>query len=104
DLDELWLVVVFVVAILGSLVAAFYVVYIAPALLAEILVDGLLMTGLYKRLKGIEQRHWLRAAIRRTLLPVLLVATLFTIAGYAMQRAAPEARSIGDVWEHIRAA
>jgi hypothetical protein len=90
-----------IAAILAGLVAVFYVVYAAPALLAEILLDGVLLTGLYKRLKGIEQRHWLWSAVRRTLLPALLAAFFFSLAGYAMQKAAPEARSVGEVWRHF---
>lgn len=90
-----------IAAIIAGLVAVFYVVYAAPALLAEILLDGVLLTGLYKRLKGIEQRHWLWSAVRRTLLPALLAALFFSLAGFAMQKAAPEARSVGEVWRHI---
>ena len=91
-----------IVAIVAGLIASLYVVYIAPVLLAEILVDGVLVAGLYKRVKGIEQRHWLRAAVRRTLLPALLVALFFGVAGYALQSAVPEARKIGDVWREVR--
>ena len=105
DLDEGWLIILALVAIFGGLIASLYVVYIAPALLAEILADGLLMTGLYKRMKGAEQAkgagqiNWLRTAVRKTLLPALVVALFFSIGGYLFQRAVPTARSIGDVWK-----
>ena len=98
DLDDGWLIVVAVIVILGALFASFYVVYIAPELLAEILVDGLLVTGLYKRMKGLEERNWLGTALRKTLLPALIVAVLFSTAGYLFQKAVPDAHSIGDVW------
>lgn len=101
DLGEGCLIVVALIALIGGFVASLYIVYIAPALLAEILIDGVLLVGLYRRLKDIEQRHWLQAAVRRTLLPALLCAICFAVAGYAMQKAAPEAHSIGDVWKHI---
>jgi hypothetical protein len=101
-LEEGWLIVIGIAALLGGLIATFYIVYIAPALLAEILIDGALVAGLYRRVKRIEQRHWLNAAVRRTLVPVLLVALFFTVAGYALQRAVPEARTMGNVWHHIR--
>lgn len=91
-------VVALALAILAGLVVSFYVVWAAPALLAEILVDGLLVAGLYKRVKGVERRHWLRAAVRRTIVPVVLTVVSFTAAGYAMQRAVPEARSVGEFW------
>jgi hypothetical protein len=101
DLEEGCLIVVALIVLIGGLVASLYIVYIAPALLAEILIDGVLLVGLYRRVKHIEQRHWLQAAIRRTLLPALLCALCFAVAGYAMQQAVPEAHSIGDVWKHI---
>jgi hypothetical protein len=102
DLGEgcFWIVIP-VVAIIGVLAAMFYVVYIAPVFLAEILVDALLVAGLYKRLKKVEPRHWLRSCVRRTLLPVLLATALFIAAGYLMQRIAPDARSIGGFWQEI---
>ena len=46
DLDDGWWILIAVVALLGAAIAAFYVVYIAPALLAEILLDGVLLAGL----------------------------------------------------------
>jgi hypothetical protein len=100
-LDEgIWIVIA-IAAVAGALIAILYVVYVAPALLAEILVDGVLVAGLYKKLKGVEQRHWLRAAVRKTILPALIAALLFSLAGYALQKAAPKARSIGEVWREV---
>jgi hypothetical protein len=101
DLDEGWAVVVVIVAVVGALLAIFYVIYVAPVLLAEILVDGILVTGLYKKMKGIEQRHWLSTAVRKTLAPALIAATLFSLAGWALQRAAPKAQTIGEAWREM---
>lgn len=93
-----------IIAVVGVIVAMFYVVYVAPILLAEILVDALLVAGLYKRLKGIrEPRHWLLTVVRRTLLPVVIATALFIAAGYLMERIAPEAQSIGGFWREINA-
>ncbi|MDX6268838.1 MAG: hypothetical protein QOD28_61 [Acidobacteriota bacterium] len=102
DLDDgcFWIIIP-VAAIAGVLFLMFYVVYVAPVFLAEILVDALLLAGLYKRLKGVEPRHWLRSCVRRTLLPALLAVALFIAAGYLMERVAPEARSIGEFWREI---
>jgi len=102
DLGEgcFWIVIP-VVAIIGAVAAMFYVVYIAPVFLAEILVDALLVAGLYKRLKSVEPRHWLRSCVRRTLVPVLLAVALFIAAGYLMERIAPGAHSIGSFWQEI---
>ncbi|HEV2864156.1 MAG TPA: hypothetical protein VGX48_24375 [Pyrinomonadaceae bacterium] len=103
--DEGCLVVFAVVALAAAVVAgmlsAFYLVWVAPALLAEVLVDGLLVTGLYRKVKDLEGRHWLRAAVRRTVVPVALTLLFFTAAGYLMQKAAPEAHSIAGFWEAV---
>ena len=52
---------------LGGLIAVLYVVYVAPALLAEITLDALVAGGLYKAAKKIEGHNWLRTAIRKTI-------------------------------------
>ena len=101
DLDEGAFIVIAIAVIAGAVIAVLYVVYVAPALLAEILVDGVLVAGLYRELKGVEQRHWLRSAVRKTMLPALIAAVLFSIGGYALQRAAPKARSVGEVWKYV---
>jgi hypothetical protein len=101
DLDDGWFLLIVVVVLIAVLGAALYVVYIAPVLLAEILLDGVLLAGLYKQVKSIEHKHWLRSAVGRTALPAVVVIVIFTIGGYAMQRIAPEAHSIGEVWKHI---
>lgn len=102
DLEEGWLIVIASIALIASAFAALYVVYIAPALLAEILLDGVLMAGLYKRVKSIQHRHWLRSALRQTAVAAIVVAVFFTIAGFALQKVAPYARSIGEVWESLK--
>lgn len=99
DLEELGLLILAVVALLGGLIASLYVVYIAPALLAEILVDGVLLGGLYKQVKHIERKHWLRTAVRKTLVPAILCIIFFGVVGGALQMAVPEAKSIGEVWK-----
>lgn len=101
DLDELWLLILAAAALLAGLLSTFYIIYIAPSLLAEILVDGALVAGLYRRVKRIEERHWLRAAIRRTVLPAVLVALFFSVAGFAMHQAVPNAHTMGDVLQHV---
>ncbi len=97
DLDDLVLIALAVAAIIGGLLASLYIIWIAPVLLAEILVDSVLVAGLYKRVKKIEQRYWLKTAVAKTLLPAVLAALLFGGAGFAMQVIAPEAHSAGEV-------
>lgn len=84
--------------------AVVWVLWTAPILLAEVLVDGVVMTGLYRRLKhGPEPGHWLTGAIRRTWIPAVVVALLFSVAGHFLQKAVPEASSIGAAWKAVSA-
>ncbi len=101
DFDEgIFLVVIAAVAavVLG---AVFYVIYLAPLLLAEVLVDGVLLVAFYKRLKRPEPEHWALCAVRRTWIPAIIVAVTFFFAGVVFQSLAPEARSIGGVWKSV---
>lgn len=100
DIDDgVWIILV-IIALAAVFIAAIYVVYIAPILLAEIFVDGVLATGLYARVKKVDQQHWLKTAVKKTLLPAFIIAVCFSIAGYGLQEIAPEARSIGEVWHY----
>jgi hypothetical protein len=93
-----------VALIVAGTLAALYVVYAAPLLLAEILVEGVLLSGLSRGMKRARRGgggDWLGAAVRRTWLPVLLTLITFSAAGYLLQRAAPRARSIGEAWRMV---
>lgn len=101
DLDEgIFLIVLAAVAAVVA-GAVLYVIYLAPLLLAEVLVDGLLLVGLYKKLKGPEPEHWALCAVRRTWIPAIVVAVTFFFAGAVFESLAPDARSIGGVWESV---
>jgi len=85
---------------LGLLLSSLFVVWTAPVLFAEILVDALLAAGLYRRLRGLERQHWMVAALKRTVIPFALTTVLVAGAGWGMGAYAPEARSIGQVLAH----
>ncbi len=95
--DELALPFIALALAAALLFAGGWIVYSAPLLFAELLVDGVLAASLYRRLKGTEPRHWLETAFRRTVWPFAATALLFCIVGITMHHLAPEARSIGDV-------
>ena len=71
---------------------------------AELLLDGVLSASLYRRLRGLETRHWLETALRRTALPFFLTAIIVSASGWAMTLYAPEAQSIGEVITHAKQA
>ena len=89
--------------IAAGVCASLYVVYAAPFLLAEILVEGVLLSGLYRGMRRARRGEgdWLGAALRRTWLPVLLTLLTFASAGYLLQRAAPRARTIGEAFRAV---
>ena len=98
DVEEIAAVAAAIVAVTGAVLAAAWIVWAAPALLAELSLDAAVSTGLYRRLRGVGGDHWLRTAIRRTALPFLTVSLLFGVAGALIQHFVPEATSMGDVF------
>ena len=102
DLDDAWVLLVPILLAAVALLAAIVAVWSAPALLAEVLVDGALVAALYRRLKHVEQRHWVRSVIARTWLPISVTALFFAAGGYAIERAVPGAHSLAGVWQQVR--
>jgi Zn-dependent protease len=84
DTDELAIPLLAVVFVIGTIVASFYVVYLAPVLFAELLFDGVLAFTLYRHLRSAERSHWLQTALRRTAVPFVLTAVFLAVVGAAM--------------------
>jgi len=84
------------------LFATLYLVYLAPALFAELLVDGALSASLYRRMRGLQTRHWLESAVRRTALPFAVTALGLGLIGFGFQAYAPEAHTLGEVLKQTR--
>ena len=85
---------------IGIAIASLYVVYIAPVLFAEVLVDGALSYVLFHHLRGQDPQHWLASALRRTVLPFTATAVFLAAVGAAMAAYAPGAKSVGQVIHH----
>lgn len=85
---------------LAILFSSLFVVWSAPVLFAELLVDGALAAGLYSRLRSVDRRHWLETALRRTALPFVLTAAVVTGAGWWMGIYAPGAHTLGQVLDY----
>jgi len=99
DLDELLLPLA---VLAGGLAAAVYVVSAAPLLLAEVLLDVVLVSGLYHRLRTLEPQSWLATAVRRTWRPVAAATVLVAVVGFVVQTMVPQIHSIGDVLKTLR--
>jgi hypothetical protein len=100
DLEELGLLILAIVAAGLGLVVCGYVIWTAPALLAELLVDSFLMAGVYRGLRKQDPSHWWQGAFRKTWLSATTVIFFFSVVGLALQAAVPEAQSIGAVVRH----
>ncbi len=95
--EELAVPLMAIVLIGAAMLSSLLVIYWAPLLFAELLVDGVLAASLYRRLRGLESRHWLESAVRRTWWPFMLTAFIAAAVGWVMSWYAPHALSIGGV-------
>jgi hypothetical protein len=103
DADELAIPLVAIALAVGIAIASLYVVYIAPVLFAEVLVDGALSYVLFRHLRGQDPRHWLSSTFRRTALPFAATAVFLVAVGAGMSAYAPGAKSVGQVMEYASA-
>ncbi|HET9482007.1 MAG TPA: hypothetical protein VFP98_09655 [Candidatus Polarisedimenticolia bacterium] len=69
----------------------------APVLLAEVLLDALLVAGLWRRLSRDRGAGTLRGAFRTTRVPAAIVIVCLGVIGLCIQTIDPSARSIGDL-------
>jgi hypothetical protein len=79
----------------GSVIA---VILSAPALIADVFLDAVLVTILYKHLKTAARQDWLGAAVRRTWVAVIVLLIALSAAGAVIQWHWPQAKSLGDIW------
>lgn len=100
DADEFAIPLVAITLAVSIAVASLYVVYIAPILFAEVLVDGALSYVLFRHLRSQHSQHWLSSALRRTVLPFMATAVFLVAVGAAMAAFAPGAKSVGEVMMH----
>ena len=97
DADNAAVPLLILALVLGLALASLWVVWTAPALFAEVLVDGALSFTLYRHLRRSEPRHWFATALRRTVLPFAITAVFLALVGAGLSAAAPGAHSIGEV-------
>ncbi|HJU75358.1 MAG TPA: hypothetical protein VJ717_16565 [Gemmatimonadaceae bacterium] len=101
DAEGLVAVPMLLVALLLS-GAAFYVVATAPVLFAELLVDALVVAGVYRRMRRLPARHWFVSSLTHSWRPFSLLFVVTLIASMILQSLAPSADSIGDVFSSER--
>lgn len=97
--DDGVLVLVLLIVVFAVACAAMWVVLSAPTLFAELVVDGALSATLYRRLRGIETRHWLDTAVRHTIVPFAVTAVAVLAFALVAQYLRPQAHSLGEVFK-----
>jgi hypothetical protein len=97
--DDIIVPLLVVLLAIGLAVASLYIVYMAPALFAELLFDGTLSVTLYKHLKKGDEPNWVVTALRKTALPFVLTAVFVGLVGGALGHYAPGARTISEALE-----
>jgi hypothetical protein len=101
--DEGCLPVLLIGAALGIVCALLLTVFAAPALIAEVFLDLVLVSLLYRRLKIASHEHWLSTAVRKTWGTAVIIALLLMAGGFILQIMVPEARSIGPATREVLA-
>lgn len=101
DGDDLFWLIVAVAATCAGVFAVTYVVWVAPTFLGEAAVNAAVAGKVYHGMQGRDSSHWTEDQIKRTVIPALIVVASAAVAGYAFNRIAPEAVTIGGVWQHL---
>ncbi len=101
DAGEFWPVALLTAAVLSGALAVLYTIYIAPLLLAEVIVDAAVVAGVYRRIQRQDAVHWTTSVVRRTWVAASCLVLFLTAAGFALQRIDPSARSIGSVLRNL---
>ena len=65
-------------------------------------LDAFIVSALYRRLSVAQKGHWLGAALKKTWAPALVTAVILAIGGWALERMAPGAPSIGKAIQQLR--
>lgn len=101
DGDDLFWLLVALAALFAGVIAIAYVIWAAPTLLGEAAVNAAVAGKVYHGLQRRDSSHWTTDVVKRTAIPATILVLSATLAGHALQRVAPEARSIGGVWHHL---
>jgi hypothetical protein len=94
DADDL-LPVMAIAAIVIGIGACASVIWQAPNMLAELLVDGAVVGTAYRGMRS-SIGDWTAGILRRTIVPALIITVTFILLGVAGHQLQPGADSIGD--------
>jgi hypothetical protein len=98
DLDEGGVVVLVLGALLAALVfgSGAYLIWYSPEILAECLLQIVLVSGMRKKLKSFSDTEWFTHIFKATIGPFLLVLVISAGLGVALRSVCPEANNFRD--------
>ncbi len=85
----------------GAVLAIGGLIMQAETLLAEVLLDTVLVSAFYRRLRRKEPDWWLHGMVRQTIKPVLATMGCLMVTGLLLHHYAPEAHSVGEAWRQL---
>jgi hypothetical protein len=103
DGDDLFWLIVALVAAFAGIAAVTYVIWVAPSFLGEAAVNAAVAGKVYHGMQRRDTSHWTEDQFKRTIVPAVILCASAIAAGYAFHRLAPEAVSVGGVWQHLAA-
>ncbi len=98
---ELWPIAGMIAIAAGVFIALAFVVFSAPTLLAEVMLDAAILGGVYRRVRKIPPENWIANAIHRTWIPASVICLFIVGLGFFLEATFPEARTIGQVLAEI---
>jgi hypothetical protein len=92
------LVILVLIAGLCTLFVGIYLVATSPMLLAELLVDGVLLGAMSRAVSPGSSLQWSRSVVRRTWIAAMVSAIVFGLVGWGIERVAPGAHTLAEAW------
>jgi hypothetical protein len=94
DAGAIVLVILIVIAVAIAAVAAFYLIYAAPAILSETAFEAVLAAAVARKTKQMSNMGWIGAVSKKTFWPFAAVMAATIAVGWFAQYHCPEARTL----------
>jgi hypothetical protein len=98
DDNILAVVIVLVVLVATILVSTVFLLYGAPAILAEAAFEGILAASLIKRTRAISDKAWAGSILKATWKPFALAMGVAILAGLVLHSFYPDAIKLADIF------
>ena len=97
DVDDDFALVLLVIAVaLAVGLAAFYLIWVAPAVLTEVAFNAALAGALARKTKKMSSGEWIGSVFRTTCIPFLIVLVAATSLGWYAQKRCPGATRMSE--------